>query len=196
MRKTLVFFLVLALVCGCGAVLAAQAVTAPRADVSFREEIVSGDPAAAAGLEADYDVRMKDHLIWDSTLRFSGENYTYDTAFRYAPRGEGTDPQPTYRGVMIDLIRDAWITGGGMDVNPYGYSAAFRQLLADPVLIVPGQGQSAGLVADGGGHPGQAYEPGQLGRIGHHTHDHHFPRPCQGAGGDLRAVLVADRQAV
>ena len=72
MRKTLVFFLVLALVCGCGAVLAAQAVSAPRADVTFREEIVSGDPAAAAGLEADYDVRMKDHLIWDSTLRFSG----------------------------------------------------------------------------------------------------------------------------
>ena len=43
MRKTLVFFLVLALVCGCGAVLAAQAVSAPRAVVTFREEIVSGE---------------------------------------------------------------------------------------------------------------------------------------------------------
>ena len=129
MRKTLVFFLVLALVCGCGAVLAARAVSAPRADVTFREEIVSGDPAAAAGLEADYDVRMKDHLIWDSTLRFSGENYTYDTAFRYVPRGEETAPQPTYNGVIIDLIRDAWTSGSDMDVNPYGYGAAFRQLL-------------------------------------------------------------------
>ena len=37
MRKTLVFFLVLALVCGCGAVLAARAVSAPRADVTFRD---------------------------------------------------------------------------------------------------------------------------------------------------------------
>lgn len=129
MRKALVFFLVLALVCGCGVVLAARAVTAPRADVSFREEIVSGNPAAAAGLEAVYDVRMKDHLIWDSTLRFSGENYTYDTAFRYVPRGEETDPQPTYNGVIIDLIRDAWTSGRDMDFNPYGYGAAFRQLL-------------------------------------------------------------------
>lgn len=129
MRKTLVFFLVLALVCGCGVLFAARAVSAPRADVTFREEIVSGDPAAAAGLEAVYDVRMKDHLIWDSTLRFSGNDYTYDTDFRYVPRGEETDPQPTYNGVMIDLISDAWITGGDMDVNPYGYGAAFRQLL-------------------------------------------------------------------
>lgn len=131
MRKTLVLFLVLALVCGCGAVLAAQAVSAPRADVAFREEVVSGDPAAAAGLEAVYDVRMNDRLIWDSTLRFSGNDYTYDTAFRYVPRGEEADPQLTYNGVMIDLIRDAGITGSDLDVNPYGYGTAFRQLLDD-----------------------------------------------------------------
>ena len=43
MRKTLVFFLVLALVCGCGVLFAARAVSAPRADVTFREEIVSGE---------------------------------------------------------------------------------------------------------------------------------------------------------
>lgn len=50
MRKTLMIFLALVLVCGCGAALAAQAVSAPREEILFQEHIFSGDPAAADGL--------------------------------------------------------------------------------------------------------------------------------------------------
>ena len=52
MRKTLMIFLALVLVCGCGAALAAQAVSAPREEILFQEHIFSGDPAAADGIPA------------------------------------------------------------------------------------------------------------------------------------------------
>ena len=71
-----------------------------------------------------------------------------------------------------------------------------RQVLADPGLVIPGQGQPAGLIPDGGRNPGQPVKAGQLGRIGHHAHDHHFPRPGQGTGCHLCPILVTDRQAV
>ena len=41
MRKTLMIFLALVLVCGCGTALAAQAVSAPREEILFQEHIFS-----------------------------------------------------------------------------------------------------------------------------------------------------------
>lgn len=41
MRKALIAFLALVLVCGCGAALAAQAVSAPREEILFQEHIFS-----------------------------------------------------------------------------------------------------------------------------------------------------------
>ena len=46
MRKTLMIFLALVLVCGCGAAFAAQAVSAPREDIAFQEHIFSGSVRA------------------------------------------------------------------------------------------------------------------------------------------------------
>ena len=48
MRKTLIVFLALALVCACGAAVCTHAVAAPREDVTFDEHVFAGDPAAAA----------------------------------------------------------------------------------------------------------------------------------------------------
>ena len=49
MRKTLMIFLALVLVCGCGTALAAQAVSTSREEILFQEHIFSGDPAAEIG---------------------------------------------------------------------------------------------------------------------------------------------------
>ena len=80
MRKTLIVFLALALVCACGAAVCTHAVAAPREDVTF-----AGDPAAAAGLQVRLQAALRQNLFWDSTVRFSGRDYTADTAFRFSP---------------------------------------------------------------------------------------------------------------
>ena len=69
MRKTLMIFLALVLVCGCGTALAAQAVSAPREEILFQEHIFSGDPAAADGLTAQLKTGMRYKLNWESTVQ-------------------------------------------------------------------------------------------------------------------------------
>ena len=71
MRKTLMIFLALVLVCGCGTALAAQAVSAPREEILFQEHIFSGDPAAADGLTVQLKTGMRYKLNWESTVQFS-----------------------------------------------------------------------------------------------------------------------------
>ena len=85
MRKTLIVFLALALVCACGAAVCTHAVAAPREDVTFDEHVFAGDPAAAAGLQVRLQAALRQNLFWDSTVRFSGRDYTADTAFRFSP---------------------------------------------------------------------------------------------------------------
>ena len=72
MRKTLIVFLALALVCACGAAVCTHAVAAPREDVTFDEHVFAGDPAAAAGLQVQLQAALQRNLFWDSTVRFSG----------------------------------------------------------------------------------------------------------------------------
>ena len=59
MRKALIAFLALVLVCSCGAAFAAQAVSAPREDIAFQEYVFSGDPAAADGLTVQLKAGMQ-----------------------------------------------------------------------------------------------------------------------------------------
>ena len=70
MRKTLIVFLALALVCACGAAVCTHAVAAPREDVTFDEHVFAGDPAAAAGLQVQLQAALRQNLFWDSTVRF------------------------------------------------------------------------------------------------------------------------------
>ena len=80
MRKTLMIFLALVLVCGCGAAFAAQAVSAPREDIAFQEHIFSGDPAAADGLTVQLKTGMRYKLNWESTVQFSAQDYRAETS--------------------------------------------------------------------------------------------------------------------
>lgn len=70
MRKTLMIFLALVLVCGCGTALAAQAVSTSREEILFQEHIFSGDPAAADGLTVQLKTGMRYKLNWESTVQF------------------------------------------------------------------------------------------------------------------------------
>ena len=72
MRKTLMIFLALVLVCGCGAAFAAQAVSAPREEILFQEHIFSGDPAAADGLTVQLKAGMRYKLNWELPARRAG----------------------------------------------------------------------------------------------------------------------------
>ena len=72
MRKTLIVFLALALVCACGAAVCTHAVAAPREDVTFDEHVFAGDPAAAAGLQVQLQAALRQNLFWDSTVRCFG----------------------------------------------------------------------------------------------------------------------------
>ena len=88
MRKALIAFLALVLVCGCGAALAAQAVSAPREEITFQEHIFSGDPAAADGLTVQLKTGMRYKLNWESTVQFSAQDYRTETSFRFLPAGQ------------------------------------------------------------------------------------------------------------
>ena len=126
MRKTLVIFLTLVLVCGCGAALAAQAVGAPREDITFQEHIFSGDPAAADGLTVQLKAGMRYKLNWESTVQFSAQDYRAETSFCFLPAGQAEQPEMSYRGVEIEFYHDAYTSG---DADAFGFSEAYQSLL-------------------------------------------------------------------
>lgn len=103
MRKALIAFLALVLVCGCGAALAAQAVSAPREEITFQEHIFSGDPAAADGLTVQLKTGMRYKLNWESTVQFSAQDYRTETSFRFLPAGQAEQQELIYNGVEINF---------------------------------------------------------------------------------------------
>ena len=126
MRKTLMIFLALVLVCGCGTALAAQAVSAPREEILFQEHIFSGDPAAADGLTVQLKTGMRYKLNWESTVQFSAQDYRAETSFRFLPAGQAEQPEMSYRGVEINFYHDAATTGSD---DVFGFSTAYQALL-------------------------------------------------------------------
>lgn len=126
MRKTLVIFLALVLVCGCGAALAAQAVGALREDITFQEHIFSGNPAAADGLTVQLNAGMQHKLNWESTVQFSAQDYRAETSFCFLPAGQAEQPEMSYRGVEINFYHDAATTGSD---DVFGFSTAYQSLL-------------------------------------------------------------------
>ena len=133
MRKTLIVFLALALVCACGAAVCTHAVAAPREDVTFDEHVFAGDPAAAAGLQVQLQAALRQNLFWDSTMRFSGRDYTADTAFRFSPVAVSREQPRQYSGVEVDTRVNVWT---GSDTNPFGYGRAYQEILD---TLEPGQ---------------------------------------------------------
>ena len=126
MRKTLMIFLALVLVCGCGAAFAAQAVSAPREEILFQEHIFSGDPAAADGLTVQLKTGMRYKLNWESTVQFSAQDYRAETNFRFSPSGRAEQREVSYHGVEINFYRDAATTGSD---DVFGFSTAYQSLL-------------------------------------------------------------------
>lgn len=126
MRKTLVIFLALVLVCGCGAALAAQAVGALREDITFQEHVFSGNPAAADGLTVQLNAGMQHKLNWESTVQFSAQDYRAETSFCFLPAGQAEQPEMSYRGVEINFYHDAATTGSD---DVFGFSTAYQSLL-------------------------------------------------------------------
>lgn len=126
MRKALTVFLALVLVCGCGAALAAQAVSAPREEITFQEHVFSGDPAAADGLTVQLKAGMQHKANWESTVQFSAQDYRTETSFRFLPAGQAEQPEMSYRGVEINFYRDAATSG---DADAFGFSDAYQALL-------------------------------------------------------------------
>ena len=133
MRKTLILFLVLALVCGCGAAVCAHVAAAPREAVTFDEQVFAGDPAAAAGLQVQLQAALRQNLFWDSTVRFSGRDYTADTAFRFSPVAVSREQPRQYSGVEVDTRVNVWTSS---DTNPFGYGKAYQEILD---TLEPGQ---------------------------------------------------------
>ena len=133
MRKTLIVFLALALVCACGAAVCTHAVAAPREDVAFDEHVFAGDPAAAAGLQVQLQAALRQNLFWDSTVRFSGRDYTADTAFRFSHVAVSQEQPRQYSGVEADTRVNVWTDS---DTNPFGYGKAYQEILD---TLEPGQ---------------------------------------------------------
>ena len=126
MRKSLAIFLALVLLCGCGAALAAQAVSAPREEITFQEHIFSGDPSAADGLTVQLKAGMQHKANWESTVQFSAQDYRTETSFRFLPAGQAEQPEMSYRGVEINFYHDAATTGSD---DVFGFSTAYQSLL-------------------------------------------------------------------
>ena len=126
MRKSLAIFLALVLLCGCGTLLAARAVSAPREEITFQEHIFSGDPAAADGLTVQLKAGMRNKLNWESTVQFSAQDYRAETAFQFLPAGQAEQQEQKYNGVEINFYRDAATSG---DADAFGFSEAYQSLL-------------------------------------------------------------------
>ena len=126
MRKSLVIFLALVLLCGCGVLLAARAVSAPREEITFQEHIFSGDPSAADDLTVQLKAGMQHKANWESTVQFSAQDYRTETSFRFLPAGQAEQPEMSYRGVEINFYHDAATTGSD---DVFGFSTAYQSLL-------------------------------------------------------------------
>ena len=84
MRKALALFLTLLLCALLCVAVAAQWVAAPTEDLRFTETAHIGDIAATAGLEMALSAQLRQHLRWDSTLRFDGALPASRTAFTFS----------------------------------------------------------------------------------------------------------------
>ena len=126
MRKTLIVFLALVLVCGCGTALAARAVNAPREEITFQENLFSGDPAAADGLTVQLKAGMQHKANWESTVQFSAQDYRTETSFRFLPAGQAEQQDLSCNGVEINFYHDAATSG---DADAFGFSEAYQSLL-------------------------------------------------------------------
>ena len=126
MRKSLAIFLALVLLCGCGVLLAARAVSAPREEITFQEYVFSGDQAAADGLTVQLKAGMQHKANWESTVQFSAQDYRTETSFRFLPAGQAEQPEMSYRGVEINFYHDAATTGSD---DVFGFSTAYQSLL-------------------------------------------------------------------
>ena len=92
-RRGLLWFL-LPLLMILGTFTFAFASLTPKGDqVEIKETTVYGDPAAAAGLAADYRINYQRHLFWDVALRPSAGGPSLNTEMSYHQLAEEEDQQ-------------------------------------------------------------------------------------------------------
>ena len=87
MKKAAVLFLALTIIGAAGLAWAHCAVSASAEAVELRETVLSGDRAAAAGVEVQFPTKCMGHMYWDTSLSVGAEN-TVRTQFRYESAGE------------------------------------------------------------------------------------------------------------
>ena len=66
-------------------------------------------------------------------MRFSGRDYTADTAFRFSPVAVSREQPRQYSGVEVDTRVNVWTDS---DTNPFSYGRAYQEILD---TLEPGQ---------------------------------------------------------
>lgn len=127
MRKALALFLTLLLCALLCVAVAAQWVAAPTEDLRFTETAHIGDIAATAGLEMALSAQLRQHLRWDSTLRYDGAQPASRTDFTFSQAQLYPDATHVPTGITLS---DA------LYLDPYSrrndaISQAYADLLAE-----------------------------------------------------------------
>ncbi|MGN1002241.1 MAG: hypothetical protein ACI4PC_05670 [Oscillospiraceae bacterium] len=100
MRKALVITALL-LVCSIGGLTAAALwVDAPRAEVVLTETVLSGDPAAAEGLEISQGTTLNNQLFWDTVLR-PGARAESETAYAFTVKKTYAQGESDYSSLQL-----------------------------------------------------------------------------------------------
>ena len=107
MKKRLIALLLALLLTATGVVWAAGTVANDIANVVYTQQILSGDPAAAAGITLQHKVQHRNYLHWDTVLTFGEDGYTTDTTFTYTPDRTWEESAYEHEGVMMWLDASA-----------------------------------------------------------------------------------------
>lgn len=104
MKRAVALLLTLALLGAAGMVCAHRVVGASAEAVELRETVLSGDRAAAEGVEVLMHAACEaGKCRWDTVLSIGAEN-TAETSFCFMPRGGGEGVGREYCGVSISVI--------------------------------------------------------------------------------------------
>ena len=124
--KRLIAFLA-AVICAVGAIVfSISALVQKSDDLVFTEIVRYGDPAAMDGRVIEAGIRSGNHMEWQTTYTFDGEN-AYHTEFLFSQ--SGMSEKPLEKGSDMEVYMTGGFggsTSGGMELRNTGYGELFR----------------------------------------------------------------------
>lgn len=109
MRRSLILILALAILAGCGFGFSHTAISAQQDKVTVTEQVIAGDPDAAAGVRVQMRMKCADHLLWETHYAVGAPDGTYSN-FTFS-RSDLGDFDPYYGNIDIATFGNSSYSG-------------------------------------------------------------------------------------